>query len=153
MAKLVMQYPPDMYGQEAPLLLAKAHPEIAKHGLVYMDVWPMASPMLVVFHPDIMAQFTQETSLPKAPLLRRELMPLTGCIDLLNLEGAEWKRWRNIFNPGFSAKNLLSLIPEFLEEIQVFHDILTRAAKSGQTVQMDPLTTKVTTDIVGRAVM
>jgi len=153
MAKVMKNVPRDAYGQEAPLLLAKAYPEVARNGLVYMDLWPIASPMLAVFHPDMMAQFTQEMSLPKHELLRGELRPLTSCVDLLNLEGAEWKKWRAIFNPGFSAKNLMSMMPEVLEEIDVFRSALFEAAESGEAVQMVPLATKVTVDIVGRVVL
>jgi cytochrome P450 len=147
------KYPLDTNGQVVPLLLAKEYPEICSCGLVYVDTWPIAPPMLAVFHPELMAQFTQETSMPKHELMKKEFMPFTQCKDLVNLEGQEWKRWRGIFNPGFSAKNLLSFVPAILEEVQVFKDWLNTVAKSEEVVKLEEQAMKVTIDIIGRAVL
>ena len=57
-----------------------------------------------------------------------ELEPLTGLNDLVTMEGQEWKTWRSVFNPGFSAKNLTALLPAFLEEIQVLKERLVKVA-------------------------
>ncbi len=56
--------------------------------------------------------------------------------DLLNMEGKEWKSWRAIFNPGFSAKNILMLVPSFLKEIDVIVDSLRGAADSEKVISM-----------------
>lgn len=109
--------------------------------------------MLVVFHPDIMAQFTQETSLPKHDLMRREFLPFTQCNDLVNQEGVVWKTWRSIFNPGFSAKNLLSFVPEMVEEILIFRGWLKSVAASGNVIKLEDQAMKVTIDIINRAVL
>jgi cytochrome P450 len=118
-----------------------------------MDVWPIAPPMIAVFHPDMMAQYTQVVSLPKAPLMRREFYPFTQCNDLVNQEGKEWRTWRSIFNPGFSMNNIIALVPEFLEEIQVFKDWLGSVAKSGEIVPLDDQAMKAAVDVIGRAVL
>jgi len=152
-ARLMAKYPLDTSGQYVPLLLAKEYPEICNCGLVYVDTWPIAPPMLAVFHPDMMSQFTQETSLPKHDMLRKEFMPFTQCKDLLNLEGQEWKAWRSIFNPGFSSKNLLSFVPAMLEEVHVFRAWLKIVAKSGEVVKLEEQAMKVTIDVIGRAVL
>jgi cytochrome P450 len=151
--KVMAKYPPDISGLTTPLLLARAHPELFKSGAAIMDMWPVTRPMLVVFNPDMMAQFTQETSLLKADLTSEEFLPFTGCKDILCLEGEEWKRWRKIFNPGFSVQNITTLIPAMVEEIAVFRDWLIATAKSGQTVSLDPQTLKLTVDVIGRAVL
>lgn len=145
--------PMDINGQMAPLFLAREYPEVAKHGLLYMDVWPMSEPMLAVFHPDLMAQFTQEHSRPKHPLLHFEFGPFTQCKDLVTSDGEAWRRWRSIFNPGFSAKNILALVPDMLEEVQVFVKWLEGAAKSGKTVELEAQAMKLTIDVIGRAVL
>lgn len=136
-----------------PLLLAKEYPEVAEQAVLYLDVWPFSHPMLAVFHPDIMAQFTQDNSRPKHSQMREEFHILSGCNDLVNQEGQVWKTWRSIFNPGFSVKNLMSLIPAFLEEIQVFRDWLGDVAESGQIVQLEPKAMRATADIIGRAAL
>jgi cytochrome P450 len=101
----------------------------------------------------MMAQFCQETSLPKHDLMHEEFQPFTQCNDLVNQEGKEWRTWRSIFNPAFSAKNLLSLVPAMLEEIQVFQDWLKGIAKSGEVVRLEDQAMKVTVDVIGRLVL
>lgn len=145
--------PRDAAGQIVPLLLAKHYPEIMNAGCVYMDVWPISQPTLAVFHPEMMAQFTQDRSMPKHPNMQIEFMPFTGATDLACSEGKEWKTGRAIFNPGFSARNLLSLIPAFVEEALVFRDYLRKAADHGGVVRLETATTNLTVDIIGRAVL
>jgi cytochrome P450 len=145
--------PPDTNGQTVPLLLAKEYPEICDCGLVYFDTWPISVPILAVFHPNMMAQFTQETSLPKHDMLKEEFKPFSKGKDLLNLDGQEWKRWRSIFNQGFSAKNLLSFVPAIVEEVLVFRDWLKLVAETDDVVKLEGQAMKVTIDIIGRAVL
>ncbi|KAI0126029.1 cytochrome P450 [Xylariales sp. AK1849] len=154
-AKVAIKYkmPPDAHGQIMPLLLAKEYPETLKAGLLYMDVWPMSQPMISVFHPDLMAQFTQEDNQLKHPNMKREFGPFTGSTDLANTDGQEWKIGRSIFNPGFSARNLLSLIPAFVEEAMVFRDMLKKFVVQGEVVNLVDYTTNLTVDIIGRAVL
>lgn len=131
----------------------KEYPEICKQGLVYFDAWPIAFPMLAVFHPDMMAQFCQDRSMPKHELMAYEFQYFTQCNDLVNQEGQAWKTWRSIFNPGFSTKNIMTLVPAMLEEIQVFKRWLNEVASSGQTVNLDHQCMKLTADVIGRAVL
>jgi len=151
--KLMAKQPRHASGQLVPLLLSREYPDLFSSGLAYIDMWPMAPPMLAVYHPDIMAQFTQETSLSKHDMMRREFQPFTQCNDLVNQEGQVWKTWRSIFNPGFSAKNLLSLVPEMVEEILIFRDWLKAVALSGEVTKLENQATKVTIDVIGRAVL
>jgi len=106
--------------------------------------------MLAVFHPDMMAQFTQETSLPKYKSMATEFRPFTQLNDLLTQEGQEWKTWRTIFNPGFSAKNLVSLVPQMIEEVLIFRDWLKDVAASGQVTKLEDQASKTTIDVIGR---
>lgn len=130
-----------------------ANPELRSTGVLYLDTWPVMSPMLAVFHPDMMAEFTQTTSLPKHPSLVTEFMPFTHMNDLVTMSGQTWKMWRTIFNPAFSSKNLLSLVPDFLEEIDVFVEDLKRAAQSGEVIRLEDKATMCTIDIIGRAIL
>ncbi|RYP46982.1 hypothetical protein DL768_006905 [Monosporascus sp. mg162] len=134
--------------------LRQEFPELASAGLLYMDVWPISFPMVAVFDPDMIAQFTQTQSLPKYWAQgHREFKHFTGGRDLVHLEGQEWKAARSMFNPGFSAKNLLSLIPSFIEEALVFKERLKKAAANGDVVRLEAYTTDLTFDIIGRAVL
>lgn len=151
--KATLKYPRDINGQCVPLLLLDEYPELRSVGALYMDVWPIAPPMIAVFHPDMMAQYTQTVSLPKASIMRREFYPFTQCNDLVNQDGKEWRTWRSIFNPGFSMNNIIALVLEFLEEIQVFKDWLISVAKSGEEATLDDRAMKVAVDVIGRAVL
>jgi cytochrome P450 len=151
--KVVSKYPTGTGNLGSALLLAKEYPELGECGIIYMDTWPIAPPTLAVFHPDVMAQFTQETSMPKGDFIKPELYPLTQSKDLVSSEGAEWKTWRSIFNPGFSAKNLTSLLPAFLEEIQVIRERFIKLAESGEIVELEPVVQKLTIDVICRAVL
>ncbi|KAL7628326.1 hypothetical protein AAE478_002526 [Parahypoxylon ruwenzoriense] len=155
-AKVTMKYkiPRDGHGQWIFLHIKQEYPEIANKGIVYLDVWPIGFPMVAVYHPEMMAQFTQEHSLPKFWAMRKiEFKPFTNGEDLVNLEGQEWKTARSLFNPGFSVRNLLSLVPDMIEETLVFRERLRKAAASGEVVKLENYTTDVTVDIIGRAVL
>lgn len=152
-AKILAKYPSDLHPQCMPLLVAQEYPEVAEQAVLYLDIWPFSHPMMAVFHPDIMAQFTQDNSRPKHSQMREEFHILSGCNDLVNQEGQVWKMWRSIFNPGFSVKNLMSLVPAFLEEIQVFRDWLGDVAEGDQVVQLEAKAMRATGDIIGRAIL
>lgn len=145
--------PPDAYGHRFPILIAKMFPEIAAKGAVYMDLWPIADPVLAVYHPEMMAQFTQEDSLPKFHRLEAAFKPLTQNDDLVSANGKEWKSARAIFNPGFSQQNLRSLVPAFVEESIIFRRKLKDLAISGEKISMDDYASSVTVDIIGRAAL
>lgn len=133
--------------------MTKTYPEICENGLVYFDSWPLGEGTLAVFDPDIMAQFTQDRSYLKSPMVRTELEPLTDLHDLATMEGQEWKTWRSVFNPGFSSKNLTALLPAFLEEIQVLKERLVRVAASGKVIKMEETVQRATVDVICRAAL
>ncbi|KAI1386888.1 cytochrome P450 [Hypoxylon trugodes] len=146
--------PPDVNGHWIFRHLELEYPELVRKGIIYVDVWPIGFPMVATYHPDIMAQFIQENSLPKFWALSQvEFKPFTGGKDLVTIDGNEWKQARAMFNPGFSARNLLSLVPDMVEEVLVFQGRLRQAATSGEVVKLEDYTTDITIDIIGRAVL
>jgi len=82
-----------------------------------------------------------------------EFRPMTQNNDLVTQEGQAWKTWRSIFNPGFSARNVLSFVPDMLEEVLVFKDWLYTVAASGEVTKLEDQATKVTIDVIGRVVL
>jgi cytochrome P450 len=147
------KFPRDLHGQCLPIILREAFPDICARGLIYLDVWPISPPMLAVFHPDIMNQFTVAQSLPKHEHLHHEFQPFTQCLDLVTAEGQHWKTWRSFLNPGFSAKNLTRLVPDMVEEVEIFRDWLRSAAMSGKMITLAQKAEKLTVDIIGRTVL
>jgi cytochrome P450 len=156
LAKVAIKYrhPRDAQAHWMFHFIQKAYPEVVKCGLVYMDTWPIGYPMIAVFEPGMMAQFTQEISQPKWWAQgHKEFRHYTGGEDLVHLEGREWKQARAMFNPGFSARNLLSMIPQFIEESLVFKERLRKAADTNEVIPLELWTTDLTLDIIGRAVL
>lgn len=125
--------------------------------MVYLDIWPIEYGFAIVFDPVAASQFTQTPSLPKLPILKDFLGPLTSAVDIVSNEGAEWKTWRSRFNPGFSQRNLIAMLPELLEEASIFVSQLEGLAGSegkwGSVFRFEEKTTNLTFDIICRATL
>lgn len=63
------------------------------------------------------------------------------------MNGGEWKRWRSLLNPGFSAANLMQHVPFIVDCVEVFCGRLRENAGGG-VVLLDDFTTKLTFDII-----
>ncbi|KAB5570736.1 cytochrome P450 [Coniochaeta sp. 2T2.1] len=131
--------------------IRRLHPELDT--AFYLDVWPFGPPALMVVSPEIVSQFTQEGNLPKYKGVRRFLKPLTGKKDLVTMEGHEWKHWRNNFNPGFRASNIMDMVPTMIEEVRTYRDIIHQHAKTGDMFPLELPTLAMSMDIIGRVVM
>ncbi|KAK0714467.1 cytochrome P450, partial [Apiosordaria backusii] len=119
----------------------------------YLDIWPFGPPTLMVISPELVSQFTQDVSLPKFEGLRKFLEPLTGKKDLVSMEGHEWRHWRSKFNPGFSAGNILSMIPAMVEEFRAYRDVIRQHALQGDIFPLELPTLAMSMDIIGRVVL
>lgn len=107
--KIISSLPEDAHGHYLPDQIRRAYPELGPN--FYLDLAPFAPSMLVLTSLDTLHQVTQQHPLEKFPSMRTFLKPLTGGLDIVTMKGQMWKRWRNIFNPGFSAGNLTTLVP------------------------------------------
>ncbi|KAI1451507.1 cytochrome P450 4V3 [Annulohypoxylon moriforme] len=123
--------------------------------VVYLDLWPVASPLAAVFDAVAASQFTQVKSLPKDSIMAEYMNPLTGNLDIVSSEGQLWKTWRSRLNPGFSPRNLTALLPEIIEEALVFvnglKDLAGKDGNWGPVFQLEEKTTNLTLDIIVRA--
>nr|POE49476.1 putative sterigmatocystin biosynthesis p450 monooxygenase [Quercus suber] len=119
----------------------------------YVDSFPFGFPILFIHDPDLMHQMTVQTSTPKHPVVDEFMTHIGGPGNLVSSEGSEWKRWRSAFNPGFSAAHLVTLAPQIIEECNVFCDIMTERAKNKTLFRMEPASTRLTVDIIGRVIL
>lgn len=150
-AKIVRDLPPHTHLLIIADQVRRAYPHLDT--AFYLDTWPFSPPCLIVISPDLASQFTQDKSLPKFKGVRKFLKPLTGKKDLVTMEGHEWKQWRSSFNPGFSASNITSMIPDMVKEIRTYKDIIREHAIAGDIFPLEAPTLLMSMDIIGRIVL
>ncbi|KPI41389.1 putative sterigmatocystin biosynthesis monooxygenase stcS [Cyphellophora attinorum] len=121
----------------------------------YMDLWPISgSSMIFCDDPVFSAKYaTTGTSLPKARSASDYLDEFLGPDNLVTAEGAHWKSLRGIFNPGFSAAHLMTLVPYMVDSSMTFLDILSQKAQSNELFQLEEYATRLTIDIIGKVVL
>lgn len=119
----------------------------------YVDPWPFGDPIMMIFDADMTHEFTVKQSLPKHPVVEDFMQHIGGPGNLVSSEGAEWKKWRSAFNPGFSANHLMSLVPAIVDDVLIFKDILTKHAEKNDLFRMERAATTLTVDIIGRVVL
>jgi cytochrome P450 len=119
----------------------------------YIDLWPFTSPLLVVTSPELAMQACQEHDLPKPAILKPFFAPFAGGPNLFDMNGAEWKRSRALFNPCFSASIMLESTPHIIEEAEVYVALLREHAKKGDTFSLDRLTCDYMMDLIGAITM
>ena len=132
------------------------HRFFPQRGLYYIDLWPFSEPFLIVMKPTIAIQATQtnlKVATERPPALSAWFLPLAGGPNLFDLPGKDWKPWRAVFNKGFSADHLLSLVPNMVEEILVYRETLQQHAQRGTMFCLDPITLRLMMDLIGRTVL
>lgn len=151
LARAMAGLPTDAHPHYLPDTLRRIYP--AMGSIFFLDAWPFITLTLVVASPATLAQTTTEYVLPKFPAIRDFLYPLSNGKDIVGMDGPEWKYWRSVFNPGFSANYLMKLVPDIVKETTVFCKILQRHAEKQDTFQMKSLTDNLAMDVIGRVVL
>ncbi|KAI0394476.1 hypothetical protein F5Y17DRAFT_427507 [Xylariaceae sp. FL0594] len=126
--------------------------------VIYLDLWPVTSSLAIVNDPALATQFTVMRFLPKASIVKKYIEPLTSCLDIFCAEGALWKAWRTRLNPVFSKRNLTAMVPELVEEVEVFTNSLKLVAGEnekywGPVFSLEKRTINLTFDVICRAVL
>ncbi|KAH7260580.1 cytochrome P450 [Fusarium solani] len=101
--------------------------------VVYLDTWPLANPLIVSLSADVSSQFMQQHSMPRFRDAKDFFYPLTKNRDIVSMGEAEWEIWRKRLNVGFGAQYITSRIPDIVEEVEEFVNILKSRAGSGKT--------------------
>lgn len=148
--KLRRRLPPHAHPHTYPYFIRE---EYGLGNLFYIDTWPAGAPMLVIIDPEIGAQVSIQHTLNKHQTVKDFMTPLGGDKNLVSMNGPEWKTWRSIFNPGFSAAHLMTLVPGIVDDSLVFCDILARHVEKGDVFRLEEAATRLTVDIIGRVVL
>ncbi|GAB7362455.1 hypothetical protein MBLNU230_g2777t1 [Neophaeotheca triangularis] len=130
------------------LLLKEKHSIQTRY--FYVDLWPFADPIFYVFDPDIAAQITVEREARKHKAMQWFMSILAGPEDMVSSDGPVWKKWRSVFNPGFAASHLMTLVPMVVDASVVFTEKMREYAGEGNPFRMEEDATRLTVDIIGR---
>lgn len=149
-------------GKLMQTLPPNCHPHVMVHYLrvqyklppvFYLDTWPFGDPICAIVDPEVAYQVTVQNSLPKHKAIPEAIWPLTGEKTLVSMDGAEHKRWRAIFNPGFSSAHLMTLVDGIVDDSMLFMKILGRHAEEQDIFSLEEAATRATVDIIGRVVL
>ena len=151
LARVMSKLPKDVHPHYLPDQLRQAYPDMGP--IFYLDAWPFITLTLVVASPATSAQITTEHVLPKFPAIKDFLYPLANGRDIVSMDGQEWKYWRSILNPGFSASHLMTLVPDIVGETKVFCDLLQKHAKERDVFRMKSMTDNLAMDVIGKVVL
>ncbi|KAI4276166.1 MAG: hypothetical protein L6R38_005734 [Xanthoria sp. 2 TBL-2021] len=151
LGKASAAFPPRAHPHAFPHWIRQQHPELPP--VFYIDIWPVADPMLVVIDPAAAAQITIQNSLDKHSGTKDYVYPLLGEKNMVTLEGKEWKMWRGIFNPGFASAHLMSLVGGMVADTVRFTEILSDYAAKEKVFELEDAATRLTVDIIGNVVL
>lgn len=121
--------------------------------IFYMEMWPFSYSICAVLDPDVAYQITVQRSLPKHQASSNVIWPLAGTKNLVVMDGPEHKRWRAIFNPGFSSAHLMTLVDGIVDDSLTFMDVLAEHAEAKDIFSLEEAATRATVDIIGRVAL
>ncbi|KAF1962666.1 cytochrome P450 [Byssothecium circinans] len=117
-----------------------------------MDLWPMFQPVLMTFSPELAAQVSNKHDLPKPHDQQDSFKPVTGGPSLITMNDAQWKIWRSLFNTGFSASHMLTLVPSLVDSVDVFCEQLQKHIGGG-IFSLDDMAARLTMDIITKTTL
>jgi cytochrome P450 len=121
--------------------------EFADKEMFLLDLWPSYPSSVVVFNPEAANFATQKYNLPKPPKAGDSVEPIVGGPSILSMNDTDWKRWRSLLNPGFSAQSLMNHVPFVVRAAETFCDKLS--AKTGKDViLLDDYASRLTFDVI-----
>ncbi|GJC77711.1 putative sterigmatocystin biosynthesis P450 monooxygenase stcS [Colletotrichum liriopes] len=137
-------------GVHANYVLSKLG-EPFKNGAFYIDTWPMADPMLMVFDPEMAHQtvYHPVAGSVKPPMLVGWFHPITGGLSQFDTNGRPWKHLHSLFSPSFSNQNITAAVSVIVDNIVTFAGRLRAQAAEGGMFRLEPLMLDLITDIIG----
>jgi cytochrome P450 len=112
-----------------------------------IDLWPGYPTSIIVFNPEACNSVSQKLNLPRPKQPGEAIKPIVGGTGLVAMNGSQWKTWRSLFNPGFSATNISNHVPFMVDCAQIFCEKLRKKAGRG-IVSLDEYATQLTFDVI-----
>ena len=86
-------------------------------------------------------------------MVKEYLQQHLGSQNMAAANGAMWRKARTIYNPGFATPHLMTVMPNIVEDVLVFHKVLSKLAESQEVFQMESVAMKLSFDVIGRLVL
>lgn len=118
-----------------------------------MDYWPIHEPVYMISAPDVSMQVANKYNLQKPFGSAKKFSPIVGGESLISMNDDEWKLWRSLFNPGFSASHMLELVPAIVDSVEVFCSLLQEKAEKRQLFSLSEMTMRLTMDIITKVTL
>ena len=151
LAKAAAEVPLDVHAQS---LFQQVKREYDLGHLWVLDTWPISGyPTLVVQDPAVARQVAQTHSLSKHGVIQKIIGHIIGPASMLTSEGDAWRRTRSLFNPGFALSHLMTLVSPMVDHCLIFCQKLGDLADRKELFLLQELTTRLTIDIIGRAMI
>lgn len=124
----------------------------ADNEVFLMDYWPIFQPVLMISGPDLAIQVSIKHDLPKPRDQQDSFRPIIGGPSLITMNEQQWKTWRSLFSPGFSASHMLELVPKIVESMKVFREQLDNHVNK-DVFKLDDLTIRLTMDVITKTTL
>jgi len=149
LASIVKIYPRDAI---KIYLFGEIGRKFSKAGAYYLDLWPFSEPFLVITSPYLANQVVSNPAiaLEKPDALRKWFWSITGGISIFDAPADKWKPLRALFNRGFSATHLMTIVPTMVEETQMYCETLREHARKRDLFYLDPTNLRFMLDIIGQ---
>ncbi|GAM85613.1 hypothetical protein ANO11243_036200 [Dothideomycetidae sp. 11243] len=118
-----------------------------------LDTWPVSNSMIYNASPEVAEQFMVTRSMPKAQVVVPFLEGVGGKTNLVVDDGPKWKTWRSAFNPGFANAHLMTLVPDIVDQVEIFRRKMDQYANDYRLFRMSIPVTRLTIDIIGKVVL
>ena len=124
----------------------------AANEVFLMDLWPIFTPVLMISGPDLAIQASVKHDLPKPQDQQESFQPIIGGPSLITMNEQQWKVWRSLFSPGFSASHMLELVPKIVDSVEVFCEHL-HGHVGKDVLKLDDMTTRLAMDVITKATL
>lgn len=128
-----------------------------KYGLgdfFYLDLWPLAPPQLVIVHSELAAHVTQKLNLPKqSGMIRQWTSHILGPKSIVTSNGHDWLVARKSFSPGFQPRKILQRVPDTVDDVLEFCEVLKQHAISGKSFEMIEVGARMVFNVSAKVVL
>jgi cytochrome P450 len=147
MGEVAATMPPNTHPQAYLTAIA---PKYNLKGIFYIDLWPIATPQVVLTDPELMSRVTINKPLQIHQIAEDFISPIVGHNVIAVANGSIWKKAHNAMAPAFSKSHIRSLTDVIVEETMQFRGALDQHAANEDIFSMEDTAARLIFDVIGR---